>query len=100
MDLGDHLFAHHRAWDLEVALPGNQRLEPQGRGLGCGWREDSAIATDLASRACLRERISKPLKQPLIFHADNGNAVRAATLESRLEELGVPRSFSKLGSIS
>jgi transposase InsO family protein len=33
--------------------------------------------------------------QPLILHADNGNAMRAATLESRLEELGVLRSFSR-----
>jgi transposase InsO family protein len=58
-------------------------------------REDPAIAADLVSRACLRERISKGRKQPLILHADNGNAMRAATLESRLEELGVFRSFSR-----
>ena len=58
-------------------------------------REDSAIAADLVSRACLRERISKSRQQPLILHADNGNAMRAATLESRLEELGVLRSFSR-----
>ncbi len=58
-------------------------------------REDHAIAADLVSRACLRERISKSRKQPLILHADNGNAMRAATLESRLEELGVLRSFSR-----
>ena len=57
--------------------------------------EDPAIAADLVSRACLRERISKGRKQPLILHADNGNAMRAATLESRLEELGVLRSFSR-----
>jgi putative transposase len=43
----------------------------------------------------LRERISKGRKQPLILHADNGNAMRAATLESRLGELGVLRSFSR-----
>ena len=30
-----------------------------------------------------------------MLYADNGNAVRAATLESRLEELGVLRSFSR-----
>ena len=36
--------------------------------------EDPAIAADLVSRACLRERISKGRKQLLIFHADNGNA--------------------------
>ena len=53
------------------------------------------MASDLVSRACLRERISKGRLQPLILHADNGNAMRAATLESRLEELGVLRSFSR-----
>ena len=60
-------------------------------------REDPAIAADLVSRACLRERISKGRKHPLVLHADNGNAnaMRAATLESRLEELGVLRSFSR-----
>jgi len=58
-------------------------------------REDPAIAADVVSRACLRERISKGRAKPLILHADNGNAMRAATLESRLEELGVLRSFSR-----
>jgi transposase InsO family protein len=58
-------------------------------------REDAQIAAELVSRACLRERISKRRRQPLILHADNGNAMRAATLESRLEELGVLRSFSR-----
>ena len=58
-------------------------------------REDPAIAADLVSRACLRERISKRRRQPLILHSDNGNAMRAGTLESRLEELGVLRSFSR-----
>ena len=50
-------------------------------------REVAQIAADLVGRACLRERISKGRRQPLILHADNGNAMRAATLESRLEEL-------------
>ena len=58
-------------------------------------REDPGIAADLVSRACLRERISRGRRQPLILHVDNGNAMRAATLESRLEELGVLRSFSR-----
>ena len=58
-------------------------------------REDPAIAADLVSRACLRERISKGRKHPLVLHADNGNAMRGATLESRLEEMGVLRSFSR-----
>ena len=36
--------------------------------------EDAAIAADLVSRACIRELITKGRKQPLILHADNGNA--------------------------
>ena len=47
------------------------------------------------SRAYLRERISRGRSQPLILHADNGNTMKAATLEARLEELGVLRSFSR-----
>jgi len=58
-------------------------------------REEAQIAADLVGRACLRERIGKGRRQPLILHADNGNAMRAATLETRLEELGVLRSFSR-----
>lgn len=58
-------------------------------------REDAQIAVDLVGRACLRERICRSCRQPLVLHADNGNAMRAATLEVRLEELGVPRSFSR-----
>jgi putative transposase len=49
----------------------------------------------VAGQACIRERISKGRKQPLILHADNGNTMRAVTLEARLEELGVLRSFSR-----
>jgi transposase InsO family protein len=58
-------------------------------------REDAQIAADLVGRACLRKRISKGCRQPLVLHADNGNAMRAATLAARLEELGVLRSFSR-----
>ena len=58
-------------------------------------REDPAIAVDLVSRACLRERICIGRKPPLVLHADNGNAMRAVTLECRLEELGVLRWFSR-----
>jgi putative transposase len=58
-------------------------------------REDAQVAADLISRACLRERINRRRPQPLILHADNGNAMRAATLKSRLEELGVFRSFPR-----
>jgi hypothetical protein len=58
-------------------------------------REDPALEADLVSRACLREQISKGRHRPLILHADNGNAMRAAMLECCLEELGVLRSFSR-----
>ena len=65
--------------------------------------ESAEIAADLVQRACLKERYRRPSgfgsnqchQSPLILHADNGNAMRAATLESRLEELGVLRSFSR-----
>jgi putative transposase len=58
-------------------------------------REDPAIAADHVSTACLHERISKGRKQPLALHAGNGNAMRAATMERRLEKLSVLRSFSR-----
>ena len=58
-------------------------------------REDPAIAAELVSRACLRDQISKGRRQLLILLSDNGNAMRASTFESRLEELGVLRSFSR-----
>jgi len=45
-------------------------------------REEAQIAADLDSRACLRERISKGRPQPLILHADNGNAVAAGFREA------------------
>ena len=65
--------------------------------------ESAEIAADLVQRACLKERYRRPSgfgsrqghQAPLILHADNGNAMRGATLESRLEEMGVLRSFSR-----
>jgi transposase InsO family protein len=95
VELGHHLSADQRPGRLVLPLSGDRRLEPQGRRLGCRRTGNPAIAADLVSRACLRERISKGRRQPLTLHADNGNAMRAATLESRLEELGVLRSFSR-----
>jgi putative transposase len=65
--------------------------------------ESAEIAADLVQRACLKERYRRPRgfsanqcpQPPLILHADNGNAMRGATLEARLEEMGVLRSFSR-----
>ena len=58
-------------------------------------REDHAIAAGLVSLACMRERIFKGRRQPPILYDDHGNAMRAATLESRLEELGLLRPLSR-----
>lgn len=59
--------------------------------------ESAEIAAGLVQRACLKECYRRPSgfgsnqchQPPLILHADNGNAMRGATLESRLEEMGV-----------
>jgi hypothetical protein len=56
-------------------------------------REGPAIAVDQVGRVCLKERMSEGWKQPLVQRTDN--AMSAATLESRMEELGVLRSFSR-----
>ena len=96
LEIGHHLLAHHCSWGVDVPLPGGRCLEPQNRGLGChraGRR--SYISGDLISRACLRECMGLWRPQPLMLHAYNGKAMRAATLESRLEELGLLRSFSR-----
>ena len=80
VELGHHLSPHHHhgVW-LYLYLV----IDVWSRKI-VAWdvaqREDPAIAADLVSRACLRERISKRRQQPLILHADNGNAMRAATL--------------------
>ena len=64
------------AWDLESS-------------------EDRKLTAKLVSRAYLSKWISKRSLQPLILHADNGNTMQAATLEVRLEELGVLRPFTR-----
>ena len=53
-------------------------------------REDPAIEGDLVISACLRERISKGRKQPLILHADNGNALPQASRRVACRHTGVP----------
>jgi hypothetical protein len=65
--------------------------------------ESAEIAADLVQRACLKERYRRPSgfgshqshQPPLILHADNANAMSGATLESRPEEVGVLRFFSR-----
>ena len=47
-----------------------------------GQSESAELATQLVSRAYLKERISKRLTQPLIFHADNGSSLAAGFREA------------------
>jgi putative transposase len=95
VELGHYLSIHHRARDLAFLYLVFDVCSRKVVAWDVAEREDPAIAADLVSRACLRKRISKGRKQPLILHADKGNAMRATTLESRLEELGVIRGFSR-----
>jgi hypothetical protein len=73
VELGHHLPAEHRSW---VWLYLYLVIDVWSRKV-VAWvvaeREDPAIAADLVSRACIRERISKGRKQRLVLHADNGN---------------------------
>ena len=65
--------------------------------------ESAEIAADLVQRPASRCAMievwgidgHQSQHQPLILLADNGNAMRGATLESRLNEMGVLRSFSR-----
>ena len=65
--------------------------------------ESAEIEADLVQRACLKKRYRRPSgfgsnqcnQPPQILHADNGNTIRGATLESRLEEMGLLLSFSR-----
>ena len=44
--------------------------------------KDPKLAASLVSMACVRERIGKRRLQPLILHADNGNALAAGFSKS------------------
>ena len=41
---------------------------------GVAEREDQAIAVELMSRACLRERVGKGRRKPLILNTNKDNA--------------------------
>ena len=103
VELGHQLPAHHSAGCVAVPLSGGRCLEPQSGTWDVAEVESADIAADLVQRACLKERYCRPRgfgsrqchQPPLVLHADNGSAMRGATLESRLEEMGVLRSFSR-----
>jgi transposase InsO family protein len=75
VELGRHLYPHQRARDLLYLV-----IDVWSRKV-VAWDveecEDAKLAAELVSRACLKERISRHRKQPLILHADNGNALAA-----------------------
>ena len=54
--------------------------------------ESAANSRTVIERAVLREGVAH---RPLVLHADNGSAMKGATLCARLEELGVTRSHSR-----
>ena len=61
-----------------------------------GWEiheQESAVhASSLISKACLREGIQSG---DLVLHADNGGAMKGATMLATLQRLGVVPSFSR-----
>jgi transposase InsO family protein len=63
-----------------------------------GWevheREDGELSRDLVAEAIRCEGANA---SELVLHADNGGPMRASTLISRLERLGVAPSFSRPG---
>lgn len=54
--------------------------------------ESAANSRTVIERAVLREGVAH---RPLVLHADNGSAMKGATLCARLDELGVTRSHSR-----
>ncbi len=61
-----------------------------------GWQvhcdELSALAADLMTDICLREKIKR---DQVTLHSDNGSPMKGATMLATLQELGVMASFSR-----
>ena len=61
-----------------------------------GWQvhdqENSALAADLMTDICVRERVSR---DQVVLHSDNGSPMKGATMLATLQELGVTPSFSR-----
>lgn len=66
-----------------------------------GWRVEEEELSDLAAKmledACKREGIDA---DSLVFHSDNGSAMRGSTLLAKMRELGVAASFTRPGTPS
>lgn len=95
MELGHHLSPYHHPRQVALTLSGDRRIGRKVVAWDIAQQEAPAIEADLVHRTCLRERISKCCQQTLILPTDNVNTIRAATLESRLEEQGVMRLLSR-----
>ena len=54
--------------------------------------ELSALAADLMTDICQRERIKR---HQVTLHSDNGSPMKGATMLATLQELGVVPSFSR-----
>lgn len=61
-----------------------------------GWQvhceERSALAADLMTDICLREKVKR---HQVTLHSDNGSPMKGATMLATLQELGVMPSFSR-----
>lgn len=61
-----------------------------------GWQvhcdELSALAADLMTDICLREKVKR---DQVTLHSDNGSPMKGATMLATLQELGVMASFSR-----
>jgi len=95
VELGHHQFPDRRAGNLAVSLLLIDVCSSKVVGWDLDERKDRAIAADLVSLACLRERISKGRKQPLILNSHNMNVMCAAILARRLKELSMLKSASR-----
>ena len=55
-------------------------------------KECGTLAAELIQRCKLRESC---LNQPLVLHSDNGAPMKAVTMKTKLEELGITPSYSR-----
>jgi hypothetical protein len=79
LELGDDLPVHKHLWSLALSLSNDRRLGPKGSDLKTKpEREVIEIAAILMSRDYLQEQISQRLRQLMIIHTNDGNAMRAA----------------------
>ena len=74
LELGYFLSANQRKRDLALPLPSVRRVDIWSRKV-VAWDvekfESAELAAQLVSRPCIKERVSRRRKQPLILHADN-----------------------------